>query len=188
MSSKPRTAVEPSGTDGMLSESETGRAVKRIVPWVVSVGIHGGLIGLGFLVTWTVVSLTDGQEPTLVVAQFDALSYDPLVTLETEPLPPQEQPLAPAQTSEAFRRALAEAMADLEAPALQLALEPGAAASPQIEFAPAPGQDTATFVGMTTSNARRIVYVIDASGSMIHAQHMSAYTLRKCLDSAITSC
>jgi hypothetical protein len=151
----------------MSAESDTERAVRRIVPWVASAGIHAGLIGLGFLFTWTVVSLADGQEPMLVVAQFDALSYDPLVTLETEPLPPQDEPPAPAQTSEAFRRALAEALADLEAPALQLALEPGAAASPQIEFAPAPGPDTATFVGMTTSNARRIVYVIDASGSMI---------------------
>ncbi|MHC4710085.1 MAG: vWA domain-containing protein [Planctomycetota bacterium] len=169
MSSKPRTAVEPPGTDGMLSESETGRAVKRIVPWVVSVGIHGGLIGLGFLVTWTVVSLTDEQEPTLIVAEFDALSYDPVVTLETDPLPPQEQPVAAPQPSESFQRALAEQLADLEAPVLGLALEPSPTTSAQIEFAPAPGEDTATFVGMTTSNARRIVYVIDASGSMIRS-------------------
>ncbi|MHC4082415.1 MAG: vWA domain-containing protein [Planctomycetota bacterium] len=169
MSSKPRTAVEPSGTDGMLSESETERAVKRIVPWVVSVGIHGGLIGLGFLVTWTVVSLTDEQEPMLVVAEFDALSYDPVVTLETESLPPQEQPLAVPQPDESFQKAVAEALADLEAPVVGLALEPSPTASAQIDFAPAQGQDTATFVGMTTSNARRIVYVIDASGSMIRS-------------------
>jgi len=168
VSIKPRTAVEPSGTDGMLSESETGRAVKRIVPWVASVGIHGGLIGLGFLVTWTVVSLTE-QEPVLIVAEFDALSYDPVVTLETDPLPPQEQPIAAPQPSESFQRALAEQLADLEVPVLGLALEPSPATSAQIEFAPAPGQDTATFVGMTTSNARRIVYVIDASGSMIRS-------------------
>ena len=153
----------------MLSESETERAVKRIVPWVVSVGIHGGLIGLGFLVTWTVVSLTDEQEPTLIVAEFDALSYDPVVTLETEPLPPQEQLIAAPQLSESFQRALAEQLADLEAPVLGLALEPSPATSAQIEFAPAQGRDTATFVGMTTSNARRIVYVIDASGSMIRS-------------------
>jgi hypothetical protein len=153
----------------MLSESETGRAVKRIVPWVVSVGIHGGLIGLGFLVTWTVVSLTDEQEPVLIVAEFDALSYDPVVTLETDPLPPQEQPVAAPQPSESFQRALAEQLADLETPVLGLALEPSPATSAQIEFAPAPGEDTATFVGMTTSNARRIVYVIDASGSMIRS-------------------
>jgi hypothetical protein len=167
VSRKPRSAAGPPLADGILAESETERAVRRIVPWVVSAGVHAGLIGLGFLLTWTVVSLADDREPTLVVAQFDALSYDPLVKLETEPLPPQEQPLAPSEPSEAFRRALAEAVTDLQVPALELALEPGAAASPQVDFAPVSGQDTATFVGMTTSNARRIVYVIDASGSMI---------------------
>ncbi|MHC4217448.1 MAG: hypothetical protein ACYSU7_03235 [Planctomycetota bacterium] len=165
MSIKPRTGPDPTST---LHQSETERAVRRIVPWVVSVGIHGGLIGLGFLLTWTVVSLTD-EEPVLVVAQFDALTYDPLVTLETDPTPLQEQPLAAPQLSESFQRALAESMSDLDDPSLSLALDPGAAASSRIEFAPAPGENSATFVGMTTSNARRIVYVIDASGSMIRS-------------------
>jgi hypothetical protein len=168
VSTKSRTGPDPPGAAGLCA-SDTERAVNRIAPWVASVGIHGGLIGLGFLFTWTVVSLTDQQEPTLVVAQFDALSYDPLVALETEPEPQQEHPLAMPQPSESFRRAVAEALADLEAPDLGLALEPSAAASPRIEFAPEPGPNTATFVGMTTSNARRVIYVIDASGSMIRS-------------------
>ena len=134
------------------------------MPWVVSAGVHAGLIGLGFLVTWTVVSLND-KEPVLVVAQFDALSYDPLSSLETDPLPVPDA----AAPSESFRRALAETMADLDTAELSLALEPGPAASAQVEFAPAQGANSATFVGMTTSNARRIVYVIDASGSMIRS-------------------
>jgi hypothetical protein len=164
---RPRPDRSPPA-DETPRETDTERAVRRIVPWVVSAGIHAGLIGLGFLVTWTVVALDD-DEPVLVVAQFDALSYDPLVTLETDPQPPQEQVPDAAAPSETFRRALAETMADLDVAELSLALEAGPAAPAQVEFAPARGENTATFVGMTTSNARRIVYVIDASGSMIRS-------------------
>ncbi len=46
-------------------EPETRRALSRIVPWVASVGLHAGLIGLGFLITWTVVSLSDDDDPVL---------------------------------------------------------------------------------------------------------------------------
>jgi hypothetical protein len=164
-----RTGSDPTPpAPGARRESDTERAVTRIVPWVASAGIHAGLIGLAFLVTWTVVALDD-EEPVLVVAQFDALSYDPLVTLETAPRPPQEPVPDAAAPSESFRRSLAETMANLEASELNLALEAGPAAPAPVEFAAAQGENTATFVGMTTSNARRIVYVIDASGSMIRS-------------------
>ena len=101
MSDASRTGAVPDPAAGEPCETETQQAVKRIVPWVVSVGIHAGLIGLGFLVTWTVVNLGD-EEPVLVVAQFDALSYDPLVKLETQPLPPQEQTPEAAEPSESL--------------------------------------------------------------------------------------
>jgi hypothetical protein len=167
----PKRRADPDSTRAgpFPVEGETERAVKRIVPWVVSAGLHAGMVGLGLIATWTVVSLTDEQEPAVVIAQFDALSYDPLVTLETQPPPVDQEPTPQPDPSRAFEQALARQLADLEVPPIGLALDPGAAASPPIEFAPPPGSDTATFVGITTSNARRIVYVIDASGSMIRS-------------------
>jgi hypothetical protein len=140
---------------------------KRIVPWVVSVGLHAGLVGLGFLLTWTVVSLADQPDPVVVIAEFDALTYDPLVTLET-PAPQESEPVPDAVAAPAFDRVLAEQLAELDVPPISLRLDAGAAGAPA-EFAPLPTLDTATFVGITTSNARRVVYVIDASGSMIRS-------------------
>ena len=150
------------------AEPGTEQAVRRIVPWVVSVGLHAGIVALGFFLTWTVVSLTDEPDPVLVIADFDALSYDPLVSLKTEPVTTEPDAPPRLELSESFERALAERLADLEPPPVALSLD-GAAAPSLADFAPAPADTTATFVGLTTTNARRIVYVIDASGSMIRS-------------------
>ena len=56
------------------AESDTERAVKRIAPWAVSVALHAGLVALGFVLTWTVVTLKDDHQPTLIVAEFNALA------------------------------------------------------------------------------------------------------------------
>ena len=37
--------------------------------------LHAGLVALGFLLTWTVVKLKEDHQPTLIVAEFDALAY-----------------------------------------------------------------------------------------------------------------
>ena len=151
-----------------VGEPETRRALSRIVPWVVSVGLHAGLIGLGFLITWTVVTLGDDDDPVLVTAEFDALTYDPLVSLDTQPLPDTD-PLEPTRIPvESLQEAVEQQLAGLDVPSLTLDLDAGAPTG-AADFAAASTRNTATFVGMTTTNARRIVYVIDASGSMIRS-------------------
>ncbi len=152
-----------------VGEPETTRhALSRIVPWVASVGLHAGLIGLGFLITWSVVSLADDEEPVLVTAEFDALTYDPLASLEAEPLPDAEPTEPTRVTVDSLQEAIEQQLAGLDAPSLTLDFDTGIPAG-SAEFAAAATRNTATFVGMTTSNARRIVYVIDASGSMIRS-------------------
>lgn len=149
-------------------EPETRRALSRIVPWVASVGLHAGLIGLGFMITWTVVSLGDDDDPVLVTAEFDALTYDPLASLETDPLPDTE-PLEPTQVPvESLQEEIQQQLAGFDVPSLTLDLDVGVPAG-AADFAAASTRNTATFVGMKTTNARRIVYVIDASGSMIRS-------------------
>ena len=143
------------------AESDTERAVKRIVPWVVSVALHAGLIGLGFLVTWTVVALTD-EEPTRLEAEFYNLNYDPLVLTDAGPRAAETPTSLPA-VEQLTRRA--EALTGLDvAPlsALADAAPPAASA-----FSRAPAADEAGFMGLRTTDARRICYLIDASGSMI---------------------
>jgi hypothetical protein len=134
---------------------------ERIVPWVISIGIHGGLIALGFLLTWTVISLSD-EEPTRVEAEFYNLNYDPLVMAEAGPRPADE-PRSPAAVEQLARRA--EQLSGAEVAPLSVLAE--AALPAASAFSSAPSADEAAFMGLRTTDARRIVYLIDASGSMI---------------------
>ncbi len=148
-------------------DPETYHALRRIVPWVASIGLHAGLVALGFLITWTVVRLADDDAPVVVTAEFDALNYDPLSSLDTEPIPevdPNEPTRIPV---ESLQEELREQLAALDAPSISLDF-PGAATG-DADFTAGSTANSATFVGMTTTNARRIVYVIDASGSMIRS-------------------
>jgi len=142
---------------------EPQRPVERIVPWVASIGLHAGLVGLAFLITWTVVRQRD-EKPVLIVADFDAMHYDPLEPMkaqagEAEPLPDQT-------AAEPLDVELSSQLAALEAPTLSLHLD-SAPPVTAADFAATAAHAAASFVGLTTTNARTVVYVIDASGSMI---------------------
>ncbi len=154
------TVTSPDG------EPETRHVLRGVVPWVVSVGLHAGLVGLGFLITWTVVSLVDDDDPVLVTAEFDALSYDPLSSLDAEPMPEADSIEPTRVPVESLHEELREQLAALDVPSISFDFDAGAPRG-TADFATAATANSATFVGMTTTNARRIVYVIDASGSMI---------------------
>jgi hypothetical protein len=151
------------------SETRTERNVKRIVPWVISVAVHAGVIMLAVFITWTVSQLPSKQESVLIVADFNALAYDPVSSLQgSSPVQPEAvmQPVEPAvPLAELIERRLRETEA---AP---LMIDPGVgsnSSSSLDRFAPqSAAAGGAAFAGVSTSNARRIVYVIDASGSMV---------------------
>ncbi len=153
--------------------------VRSVVPWVASAGLHAGLVLLGFVVTWTVISRDDEREPRLVVADFNELTYDPLVRLDTSL--DTEQPLLQTPRPEPLEEAIAEQLARLEPPTVHLAAE-AAGSSGRSEFGPPRAPASASFVGLTTTNARRIVYVIDASGSMIRSLQIVVEELARSLD------
>ena len=144
----------------------SGPDPKRIVPWVLSIGLHAGLIGLGFLFTWTIMSLAEGEEPVRLSAEFESVRYDPLVTLESD-LASIDEPLASQQVAtETPELTVAEQLAEMEVTPLSL-LTDAAMPPPRARFSSRPQPGVAAFGGLRTTNARRIVYVIDASGSMI---------------------
>jgi len=166
----PSLARLAEATDAELAalgaETRTERAVKRIVPWVVSLAVHAAIIAIGFLVTWTVVRLQSEDDVVLIVADFDAVTYEPLARLD-QPEAERDEPLVQD-------RVPAEPPLDpLDALATDLDAMPfitgGDAASAPARFAPTPTRPSATFIGLTSTNARRIIYVIDASGSMMRA-------------------
>lgn len=162
------------------AESETERAVKRIAPWAVSVVLHAGLVTLGFLLTWTVVKLQENDQPTLIVAEFDALAFQPLASLHDDLDTPDEPPTTDRAQIEPLEKLLLEQLAELQVDPLSV-ISDAVGPAALIEFAPDPTQNAATFVGLRSTNARRIVYVIDASGSMIRSLQIVIQELARSL-------
>jgi len=159
------------------SETETERAVKRIIPWIASIGLHGGLIVLGFLLTWTVVLFRDEVQPPVIVADFEDVRYAPVSRLQRDSLETLQEPAIDPTPIE-----------PVELDPLDYELDPidllaaGADRSPVTRFAPDASRHAASFVGLSSSNARRVVYVIDASGSMIRSFPVVIAELARSMD------
>jgi hypothetical protein len=146
-------------------ESETERAVKRTVPWVVSIGVHLGVIVLGFFITWSVVMLQREEEPIQIVADFDAMTYQPLKRLDPQMTEASERVIEDRAPIEPYEDRIRDQL-ELELDPIGM-LSGDEARDALREFAPSGGNLAASFVGVSSTNARRIVYVIDASGSML---------------------
>lgn len=184
-SSSPPASPPPAADDReadlarLGAESDTERAVKRIVPWIISIALHLGLVLMASLLTWTVVMLQRDEEPVRIVADFNAMQYDPVVRLDT---PQTEQAEQVVQD-----RVETESLTDQIDDQLGLEIDPisllaGPSEGELARFAPEPTGATATFVGLSSTNARRIVYVIDASGSMLRSLPIVLEELARSLD------
>lgn len=175
--------VRPTDLHTLGAESSTGRSVKKVVPWLVSVGVHLAMILLGFVVTWTVVMARSDREPVTIVADFSDMMYEPLARMTEVELPETDQLVQD--------RAVIETPSDRIAEPVEIEIEPaplftGFQREPEpTRFAARAERPSVTFVGLSTTNARRIVYVIDASGSMIKALPIVLEELARSLDGLV---
>ena len=135
----------------------------RFIPWVMSIGIHLGLVAIGMLVTWTVIVVQDQDAPDRIRADFQSLQYQPVVEEEVEsleatvnaPTPMAVLPEPPTQDTVIDGSTL-----DLESLLGTPEIPPGL-----LDSAPE-SIHAIEFAGARATNARRIVYVVDVSGSM----------------------
>src|SRR5688572_12492681 len=74
------------------AETSTERNVKRVVPWVLSLAIHVAIILLAMAVTWSVTNLPKKDESVLIVADFNALNYDPVAGFKAPQTPASDRP------------------------------------------------------------------------------------------------
>lgn len=139
----------------------------RAVGWALSASLHAAAAVIAFLVTWTVVRLVETPRDP-VVADFASPRFEPLASLselsETSSDTAAESPPPSAELAEALDEALAAAAGG--------PLDLIAGTSRSIEASPLPrngesADHAVSFAGLRASNARSIVYVVDASGSMI---------------------
>lgn len=167
------------------AETDTERAVKRIAPWIVSLGIHVGVLVLGFLFTWTVVLLQPEEEQPVIVADFNAMAYDPVVMMDLPQSETLEQPLQDQFEVDSLEDSLEEQLTDIELDPLSMISNAASRMTPA-DFAPQPVEGRVEFVGLSTSNAKNIVYVIDASGSMIASLQIVLEELARSLEGLTT--
>lgn len=134
--------------------------------WIASITGHLLLGSLAFFVTWTVIARAIEEEPPVVtLMDFHAPRFDPLEPPPDASPPPDAPAVVDAATEQAPGTDPAVALMGRPveivpedgnaAPLAPLAVE-GSAAS-----------RGASFAGLRASNAKRIVYVVDASGSLI---------------------
>jgi hypothetical protein len=151
------------------SETHVERNVKRILPWVISVAIHLCIACAAVFVTWTVANLPKNEESVLIVADFNAMQYDPVAAAQDAPAQALEQPVIdlapPAPSAESLLDQLRAS--EVDPMSLLEAGNSGSASASLANFAPRADSHAASFAGTSATNARKICYVIDATGSMI---------------------
>lgn len=148
------------------AETETERAVKRIAPWVGSFLIHLGLIVLGFLIVAAWRTATEEEESVVITADYYQLEYEPLASLQTTASEEEQTPLQDRVKTESVEQLLDDRLTEVDTDSLQLFSDAASRSRPST-FAPEAREGTAKFAGLTGTNARRIVFIVDASGSMI---------------------
>ena len=137
----------------------------RLVPWGISLALHTAVICVTFFVVWSVVAAV--EDKSHIVAALELApepALDPIqTTAVTNTRPVQAEPtpdLPPVPTDQLLEAVdLTDELIGLE----------GLSAADATPLAPTPAQPalTASFMGNRGGNARSIVFLIDASGSLV---------------------
>jgi hypothetical protein len=167
----------------MGAETPTERHVKQIAPWMASLMLHLGVAMLALFMTWTVAKFPSKDDSVLIVADFNALNYEPVAQLSPTPAATSELAIADRALLLPPEPTIRERLAQADTSPTELLA--GASRTGESElsrFAPKAAKDGATFAGVSSSNARKIVYVIDASGSMISSNYIVIEELARSLE------
>ncbi|MHC4991777.1 MAG: hypothetical protein ACYTGC_12430 [Planctomycetota bacterium] len=159
-------------------ETETERAVKRTVPWVVSVMVHLGVILFAALLAGTVRLMQQADAP-LIIADFHAMRFEPVAALEPVAMPVTPTVVPDQTVVDVSQEQIERELAELELETV--ALSDAASLAAPSTFTPRVTEGQVTFVGVSSTNARRIAYVIDASGSLISSLQVVIDEMRRSL-------
>lgn len=156
-----------------------------MIGWSLSAAVHAAAAVVAFLVTWTVVQFVETPRDP-VVADFTAPAYQPLASLAdaAAEAPPSEAAPSGAALAERIEAALAATAGG------PLELIAGTGRSAEVPLPAAAGErsdQTVSFAGLRATNARSVVFVVDASGSMIGAFRTVVDELARSLSALVPS-
>ncbi|MFT4592992.1 MAG: hypothetical protein ACI9JK_000696 [Phycisphaerales bacterium] len=143
----------------MPANEPTNKDVSKVIAWILSVGIHLGVGALAFFITWSVIA-EDDEPPAVVTATWHEKQVEQQAKLPMA-LPPKAIP-------------------EIVLPEISAVAKPtplkndGFAVLHQVstggevpEFAEREPETEVQFMGLDAEAAKNIMYVVDASGSML---------------------
>lgn len=161
------------GGAGLVAERSHGASRGRVwLPWAISALVHAVVITVGFFAVWT-VGPSGAQERTEIVVSFDNPGPAPLAAVSAPVR--SEEAARPTGANVALAPIPAGGPVEPVAVARRAAEEAAGAAARISDPLAAPAREVqeqrrlpeVRFAGLGASNAQDIVYVVDASGSMI---------------------
>jgi len=161
----------------------------RVAPWALSGLVHAGLIGMGFTVVWSVSAQRDEDEdrPRIVV-EFDDPGPAAAAAGVAVAVAEGDEGSVAAKSGEVARLpetpaalSLSELLAKLLPAGGGEEMERAAGSVEESGLAQSRRLPDVMFAGSGASNARSVVYVVDASGSTVSTFPMIRSELRRSL-------
>ena len=164
---QPEAPVPAPAEERAPERDEVGDLILTLLPWGVSVVLHAGLVLLAVFIVWSVQVTIDEEEVIIPIARLSQTPGTPMTTTKTR----QIKRTATSRRSLSRRtntRTESTLNSSVDTSAMKIGAAGGAAgkASPFGNAIRTGGGFESSFFG-TGGNAKRIVYLVDASGSLI---------------------
>ena len=150
--------------EATLGELRREAKIRQTLPWFLSALLHGLMVLAGFWMTFLVIQGEDEPRPVAVRSDFEALAFAPV-----------RMPLESVDVTASRSASLKPPTFDLPLPELEAPSLPASASlAPSVLASPSTLDrgENASFLGVSGSDVQRVVYCIDASGSMIRSLPM----------------
>lgn len=178
----PVDAQDPEGQDDPDALSkEVTTALRDIVPWAASFLIHAALVILTLFVVWTIRNINQDQI-IIPIARLSEKPGEPLSMKATEKIQKELTERnrsitdTPTQSVTKFNKKV-----DMKTQLIGVVGSASAKSSPFGTTIGPRGTFKASFFG-TFGNARRLVYLVDASGSLIDSLPFVTQELKRSID------
>lgn len=156
--------VEAHGEDGPpVAEPEPEGPVEWLVPWVISLAAHAALVIAALFIVWSVQQAFEEEDVIVPIVSLSETPGPPLEVQVAERVETQTETMAPvpAPTPTPME---AELELDLALPGLG---EPVAAEAPSFELTVDDAAEFDTNFFGSGGNAKKVVFIVEADGSII---------------------
>ncbi|MFW6060445.1 MAG: vWA domain-containing protein [Phycisphaeraceae bacterium] len=183
---EPQPPQPPEPPDVEVGE-ESDAALVALLPWVISFLLHVGIVVLALFALWSTVRQTDEEEIIIPMVELSETPGAPLqMTTEQqvrEQAETQTREIVEQQTQSESSQSALEATADESSELVGLSGGASGSSSNPFDTSVASGAEfRVQFMGNRGGNARKIAFVIDATGSLIDTLPFVVNELKKTIN------